>query len=137
MWAAIVNGTTRFIKKPQNEMKCPFTGEDITQEECEENKGNSRFQPKWRLRSPPIITTQKTKTQSTSPSSSPSSSPTEEECLTKTVEYSNQLYIKRLQIWGQKNKFQYPPNFRILTHEDLPAGSFQERIHTRKNTSYY
>ena len=127
MWAAIVNGTTRFIKKPQNEMKCPFTGEDITQEECEENKGNPRFQPKWRLRSPPIITTQKTKTL-TSSSSSPSSSslPTKEEVWTKTVEYSNQLYIKRLQIWGQKTKFQYPPIFRIVTHEDLPAGSFQE-----------
>jgi len=110
MWAAIVKGATQFIKKT-NEMKCPFTDQDITQEECEENKGNILFQPKWRLRSPPITS----KTQNHTYNNA------------QIVEYSNQLYIKRLVNWGQKNKFQQPPIFRLRAPQgDLSDVEFQE-----------
>ena len=108
MWAAIVKGTTNFIKKP-NELKCPFTGEDISQEECEENKGNPQYQPKWRIRKPP--NQMKTKAL------------TNEEYI---LEYSNQLYKERLLVWGHKNKFQISPIFRILTKHDASGIIFQE-----------
>jgi len=114
MWSAIIKGLTRIFKHPQNELKCPFTNEDISQDECEENKGNPQFQPKWRIRSPP------------STDKHILLSLREEDRASQVIKYSNQLYICRLQLWGKKNNFIHPPIFRLLSYGNDPAGESKD-----------
>ena len=116
MWAAIVKGTAKageFITHTiQNkratkddrddntiEKRCPWTNILISEDEYRENKGDANFHPKWRLRR--------------NPNASGYSS---DKC---DIEYSNQLLIDRIRVWGKKNRFLHPPTLKIEGGKEL------------------